>query len=48
MGSSMQLVLSSQKGFQFAAGKLLSHTVNLGSEMWRHYRSMEKIYFGQL
>ena len=24
------------------------HTVNPGSEMWRHYRSLEKIYFGQL
>ena len=24
------------------------HTVNPGSEMWRHYSSLEKIHFGQI
>ena len=24
------------------------HTVNPGLEMWRHYRSLETIYFGQI
>ena len=26
----------------------VGHTVDTGSEIWRHYRSLEKIYFGQL
>ena len=29
-------------------GMFVLHTMNLDSEIWRHYRSLEKIYFGQL